>query len=236
MRPLRPRSLPSLPKLYAILDIDSLTARGLEPRVVLHAWLDAGVRLVQLRAKTLGSGAMVDLADELLTMTRQAGATFIINDRADIALLVGADGVHVGQGDLSPAQVRTLSVRRPPCSPRAAQAGLEEQAGLRPFVIGLSTHTLEHVRVALDGPADHLAIGPVFPTATKADADAAVGLDMVRQASRVTAGRPLVAIGGITLANAPTVLEAGAASVAVISDLLLGDIGRRAREYVAICQ
>lgn len=212
--------MPSLPKLYAILDIDSLTARRLEPRDVLRAWLDAGVRLVQLRAKTMGTGAMVELADELLALTRQAGATFIINDRADIALIVGADGVHVGQGDLSPAAVRDLAERH-------------EHAA--PLLIGVSTHDLGQIRDALTGPADHLAIGPVFPTQTKTDADAAVGLGTVGEAARV-ADRPLVAIGGITLANAPAVLEAGAASVAVISDLLVGDIGRRARDFVAICQ
>jgi thiamine-phosphate pyrophosphorylase len=213
--------LPSLPKLYAILDIDSLTARGFEPRVVLDVWLDAGVRLVQLRAKTLGSGAMLELADELLAMTRSAGATFIINDRADIALLVGADGVHVGQGDLSPAQVRDIA---------------ERDGRTEPLLVGVSTHDLDQIRDAMNGVADHLAIGPVFPTATKADADAAVGLAVVAEAARAAAGRPLVAIGGITLANAPSVLAAGATSVAVISDLLVGDPGRRAREYVAICQ
>jgi thiamine-phosphate pyrophosphorylase len=186
----------------------------------LEIWLDAGIRLIQLRAKTMGSGAMMELADELLVMTRTAGATLIINDRADIALLVGADGVHVGQSDLSPAQVRDLAARH---------------AHPESLLIGVSTHDIAQVRDALAGPADHVAIGPIFPTLTKSDADAAVGLDMVRQAARATTGRPLVAIGGITLANAPGVLAAGAASVAVISDLLVGDLGRRAREYVAIC-
>ena len=213
--------MPSLPKLYAILDIDSLTVRGLEPRVVLDAWLDAGVRLVQLRAKTMGSGAMLELADALVERTRQAGALFIVNDRTDIALLVGGDGVHVGQGDLSPAQVRDIA---------------ERDGRDTPFLIGLSTHDLTQIESAMRGPADHLAIGPVFQTVTKIDAESAVGVAAVKQAARVAAGRPLVAIGGITLANAPEVLAAGASAVAVISDLLVGDIGRRAREYVAICQ
>lgn len=213
----------SLPKLYAILDIDSLTARGLEPLAVADAWLDAGVRLIQLRAKTMGSGAMLELADELVERTRRAGATFIVNDRVDIALLSGANGVHVGQGDLTPVQARDIADR-------------DGQAAAQALIIGLSTHTLDHVRAGIDGPADHLAIGPIFPTSTKADADSAVGLPMVQQAVRVMGRRPLVAIGGITLATAPAVLAAGAASVAVISDLLTGDIGRRAREYLAICQ
>lgn len=213
--------MPSLPRLYAILDIDALAARGLEPAAVLDVWLDAGIRLIQLRAKHVGSGALMELADALLAMTRAAGATLIINDRADIALLVGADGVHVGQGDLSPVQVRDLARRHDPDAP---------------LVIGVSTHDMAQVREALTGPADHVAIGPVFPTTTKTDADAAVGLDTVRQIARVMAGRPLVAIGGITLASAPAVLEAGAASVAVISDLLTGELAARAKAFVAICQ
>ena len=104
-----PRNLPSLPRLYAILDIDTLTARGLDPRVVLDVWLASGVRLVQLRAKTLASGPMLELAEALTTACRQAGALFIVNDRADIARLAGADGVHVGQRDLSPQDVRVAA-------------------------------------------------------------------------------------------------------------------------------
>lgn len=213
----------SLPKLYAILDIDTLTARGLEPRAIFDVWLRAGVSLIQLRAKRMPGGAMLALADALAADARSAGATFIINDRADIALLSGADGVHVGQGDLSPAQVVALR------KDGAASAS-------RAFRIGLSTHTAEHVRAGLQSPADYLAIGPVFSTISKADADPAVGLDTVRQAAILAGERPLVAIGGITLANAPAVLAAGAASVAVISDLLVGDFGERARQFLANCQ
>ncbi|MBP6717196.1 MAG: thiamine phosphate synthase [Acidobacteria bacterium] len=217
--------MPSLPKLYAILDIDTLHARGLEPRAVFDVWLRAGIRLIQLRAKTMPGGAMLTLADALVADARSAGATVIINDRADIARLACADGVHVGQGDLTPAQVATL---RP--------GGHDASRATAPWCIGLSTHTLDHVRAGLETPADYLAIGPVFSTVSKADADPAVGLDTVRAAASVAGDRPLVAIGGITMANAPAVLAAGAASVAVISDLLVGDFGDRARQFLANCQ
>lgn len=208
--------MPSLPRLYAILDIDTTTARGLDPRAVLETWLGAGVRLIQLRAKSLPGGPMLSLAETLAGACHQAGALFIINDRADIARLCGADGVHVGQRDLGPSAARAL------CPP--------------PAVVGLSTHDDETVRLGLETPADYLAIGPVFPTITKADADPAVGLDGVARAAALAGSRPMVAIGGITLGNAPAVLGAGAASVAVVSDLLVGDLGARARDFVAICQ
>ncbi len=206
--------MPNLPRLYAILDIDSLTARGLEPRPVFDAWLDAGVRLIQLRAKTMPSGAMLRLADELAAAARKSGAMFIVNDRLDIAMLAGADGVHVGQDDLAPAELR-----------RVAPA----------LTVGLSTHSLDQVRSAIAEPVEYLAIGPVFPTTTKVDADSAVGVTRVREAADLAAGRPLVAIGGITLATASAVLAAGAASVAIVSDLLRGDIAVRAREFVRAC-
>ena len=184
----------------------------------MDAWLDAGVRLVQLRAKRLAgeaSGEMLALADDLVARAHAAGATLIINDRADIAWMSGADGVHVGQADLPPS----VLVRRP---------------GL---VVGLSTHTMAQLTAALTEPADYLAIGPVFPTTSKLGADPVVGIEMVRAAARVVTDRPLVAIGGITLATAASVLAAGATSVAVISDLLVGDIRARARDFVdAICQ
>ncbi len=221
--------MPSLPKLYAILDIDALTARGLQPRAVLDAWLDAGIRLIQLRAKTMASGPLLALAEDLAGRARDAGATFILNDRADIALLAGADGVHVGQGDLAPHHVAVFRPRG--TRSRGASAPRDN------FLIGLSTHTLDQLRAGLAEPADYLAIGPVFETSTKAAADPVVGVAMVREAARAAGTRPLVAIGGITLGTALQVLEAGATSVAIVSDLLVGDVGRRARQYVdAICQ
>ena len=216
--------MPSLPRLYAILDVDTLSARGLDPRAVIDIWLDAGIRLVQLRAKSLGAGDMVALADDLVIRTRAAGATLIINDRVDIAMMVGADGVHIGQDDLSPEQVRDI----------------EHDDGESDLIVGLSTHTLDQFRAGLASPVDYLAVGPVFSTTTKIGAEPAVGLSLVTEAAAVSGECPLVAIGGITLANAPSVLAAGADSVAVISDLLNleggGDLAARARAFVSACE
>lgn len=193
-----------LPPLYAILDVDAVAARGLEPRRVLRDWLEAGVRLVQLRAKRLSLGPFLELADQMAGECRHAGATFIVNDRVDVARLCGADGVHLGQDDLSPEQARAM---------------LPDKAW-----IGLSTHNDAQLVAGMAAPVTYLAIGPVFQTTTKARPDPVVGLDGVR---RVTSNlqtanckMPLVAIGGITLATAADVLAAGADSVAVISDLL----------------
>lgn len=178
--------------------------RGLDPLAVCDAWLDAGVRLIQFRAKLMASGPMLTLADALMTRTRAAGATLIVNDRADIAAQSGADGVHVGQDDLAPADVRTV-------------------VGVR-AIVGLSTHTDAQVATAVLQPVSYVAIGPVFGTQTKHTGYNAVGLEQVARAAAVAhaAGKPLVAIGGITIENATSVLEAGADSLAVISDLLGG--------------
>lgn len=195
------------PRLYAILDIDTVRARGLDPRVVCDEWLAAGVKLIQLRAKNLASGEFLGLATDLVKRAHAGNAAgaevlLIINDRADIALMSGADGVHVGQEDLRPRDLRALRDLR---------------------VIGFSTHSLEQLRVGLDEPATYFAIGPVFPTSSKADADPVVGIEGVRAAAALLAGRgdtrPLVAIGGITPETAPEVFRAGAASVAMISGL-----------------
>jgi thiamine-phosphate pyrophosphorylase len=134
-----------------------------------------------------------------------AHATVIVNDRADVARLAGADGVHVGQDDLTPTDVREM----------VGHAAL----------IGLSTHTPEQIVAAVREPVQYLAIGPVFGTHTKDTGYAAVGLEAVRRAADIAqrAHLPVVAIGGITLERAPEVLKAGAASVAVISDILVGN-------------
>ena len=190
------------PRLYAILDVDVVQARGMAPLDVFRIWLDAGVRLIQLRAKTMASGAMVELAEALVAQARPAGATVIINDRADVARLSGADGVHVGQGDLSPDDVRRVVGRD--------------------ALVGLSTHTTTQVAEAVTQPVSYIAVGPVFGTRTKDTGYEAVGLDLVRLASghARAAGLPLVAIGGITSEHAASVLDAGADAVAVIGDLM----------------
>ena len=179
------------------------------------AFLRGGARLLQLRAKTLPGDALLATASAVVSLAHRHQARVIVNDRADIARLAGADGIHVGQDDLPPATVRAL---------------LGEAA-----IVGLSTHTLEEVERALLAPVSYVAIGPVFGTATKATGHQPVGLEMVRlAAARAGAkGLPLVAIGGITLENAVAVLQAGAASVAVISDLVsTGDPEARVRAFV----
>jgi len=204
----------ALAPLYAILDVDLTRARGWAPLDLLDAWLDAGVRLVQLRAKSLPFGPMLDLADAVIARARAAGGTVIVNDRADVARLSDADGVHLGQTDLGAAAVRQM-----------IGAGR---------LIGLSTHTAAQVDAGLLQPIDYLAIGPVFATGSKAQPDPVVGLEGVRLAVQRAGARPVVAIGGITLTRAREVLDSGAASVAVISDLLTDDPRARARAWVAL--
>jgi thiamine-phosphate pyrophosphorylase len=205
-----------LPRLYAILDTDALGDRGLEPEAVFDAWLEAGVRLIQLRAKGCSSGALLKLADSLSARARRAGALFIVNDRADVAALAGASGVHIGGDDLGARDVR-----------RILPAGA---------LVGRSSHSRREVLAALGEPVDYLAIGAVYPTARKPSGHPVVGLEGVTMAAALArrAGRPLVAIGGITCDRAPAVLGAGAAAVAVISDLLVGDPAARAREWLEV--
>jgi thiamine-phosphate pyrophosphorylase len=177
--------------------------------------LKGGATLLQVRVKHASAASFLEMAAEIVGLARAAGALVIINDRADIARLAGAAGVHVGQDDLSPAAVRTLVGRD--------------------AIVGLSTHTAAQVKAACEAPVSYVAIGPVFTTGTKVTGYEAIGLDRVREASTETQrrGLPLVAIGGITLDRAASVIDAGAASVAVIGDLLVtGDPEARVRAYV----
>jgi len=203
------------PRLYAILDVDLTAARGIAPMAVLEQWLDAGVRLVQLRAKTFETGPFLTLADEALRRTRLAGARLIVNDRADIAAMAGADGVHVGQDDLSPT---------------AARAVVGSSAW-----VGVSTHNDGQVEAAVREPPTYLAIGPVYATRSKVRPDPVIGIEGVRRAAARAngAGLPLVAIGGITLDRVADVISGGATAVAVISDLVTSNPGGRAREFLS---
>jgi thiamine-phosphate pyrophosphorylase len=200
--------------LCAIVDVDAAAAAGWQPVDLARAFLNGGARFLQLRAKSIGSGAMLDTARTIVALARSCGATVVVNDRADIARLADADGVHVGQDDLPAATVRAL------VGPSA--------------LVGLSTHTVDQIERAVREPVGYVAIGPVFSTATKATGYERVGLEMVRAAAVRAAARdlPLVAIGGITVETAASVIDAGAASVAVIGDLLAGgDPERRTREF-----
>ena len=163
-----------------------------------HDLVSAGCTLLQYRNKSGNARVMLDHARELKKRLGNS-ATLIMNDRADLCLAAGFDGVHVGQDDLSPESVRKI-------------IGPNRQ-------LGVSTHNPEQLREADLTRADYLAIGPVFSTTSKEKPDPVVGLEGVRRARSLTR-KPLVAIGGITRANAASVIEAGADSVAVISDLL----------------
>ncbi len=200
-----------LPKLYAILDAAQAGERPVA--ALAESLLRAGVRALQYRDKGSPTRQLFERCRQLAVLAGSYRSLFIVNDRADVALLTGAAGVHLGQDDLPVELARALL---PPGS-----------------VIGLSTHNLAQVRAGEATSADYLAIGPVFPTESKKQADPVVGLAGVQQARQATR-KPLVAIGGITLENAPSVIAAGADAVAVIGDLLRApDIEQRAREFLA---
>lgn len=202
----------SLPRLYAILDAAQTGDRSLTE--VGEILLAAGVRLIQYRDKQASSRQLYEAGCQIAEQVRRAGGIFIVNDRADVARAVGADGVHLGQDDLPVELAR-----------RSLEPGK---------LVGCSTHDLVQVREADQSSADYIAFGPIFPTESKAKPDAVVGLAGLREARQATR-KPLVAIGGITLANARGVTETGADSVAVIADLLkAADIGARAREFLRV--
>jgi thiamine-phosphate pyrophosphorylase len=166
----------------------------------------------------MGSGAFLDLTNTVLDDARAADATVIVNDRADVARLSAAHGLHVGQDDLSPADARLV---------------IESSS-----ILGLSTHTRAQWEAAVGEPISYLAIGPAFGTGTKHTGYEAIGLGVVGEASAHAAahGLPVVAIGGITIENAVSVIEAGASSVAVISDLMSGDPEARCRAFLRTLQ
>jgi thiamine-phosphate pyrophosphorylase len=196
--------------LYAILDT-ALSA--LAPEAAVDALLQGGVRVIQYRHKGPFRRIHFDQCVTIARKIREAGGLFIVNDRADVADLCGADGVHVGQDDLPPQKARTF---------------LGDSR-----LIGYSTHSLEQAQRAVRLPVDYIAIGPVFPTQTKGNPDPIVGLATVSKV-RAHTNKPLIAIGGITMENAPSVLAAGADGVAVIRDLLAApDLAERAREFLA---
>jgi thiamine-phosphate pyrophosphorylase len=203
--------LPPAPFVYPIVDLARL--RGRDVAAVVDVLARAGARLIQLRAKSGGDRERVARARSAVAAARASGARLVVNDRADVARIVAADGLHVGQDDLDPADARAV-------------VGPD-------LLLGVSTHGLAQLEAAAAAPVDYVAIGPVFGTASKENPDPVVGLEMVRRA-RAMAARPLVAIGGITRANAREVVEAGADGVAVISDLLdAADLGRAYAELAS---
>ncbi len=204
----------SIPRFYPILDVASVQQRGLEIRCVASEILDAGSAILQFRYKGAFTPEVFADVEHVAELCRQAGALFVVNDRADLAAMVGA-GVHLGQEDLTPADARKVM----------GNAAL----------IGFSTHNEMQLRAALTEPADYVAFGPIFGTASKANPDPVVGLGELRRLRPLTS-LPLVAIGGITRANARRVIDAGADSVAVIGDLFsdAGAIRQRVEEWLSV--
>jgi len=199
------------PSLYVVLD--RAAAGGRDLAEILDAALAGGARLIQLREKDWPSGRVLPLAERLRARCRAAGATFVVNDRVDLAVAAGADGVHVGQDDLPARAARPL---------------------LRPgMILGVSTHSVEQARAAQADGADYIAVGSMFPTRSKAGFEL-VGPDLLRKL-RGEIRVPLIGIGGITHANVGEVIAAGADGVAVISAVCAAEDPRAAAErFVAL--
>ncbi|HEX9918480.1 MAG TPA: thiamine phosphate synthase [Pyrinomonadaceae bacterium] len=188
----------NLPKLYPITDTRLTNLSHAEQVARLR---DGGARFIQLREKHLSPRDFYDAAEATLDLARERGVSLIINDRADIALAIGADGVHLGQDDLDPAAARRLLGER--------------------FIIGFSTHNVAQAIQAARLPINYIALGPIFPTRTKANPDPTVGLEALRRVrDAIDPAVALVAIGGLTRDTARAALDAGADSVALISALL----------------
>jgi thiamine-phosphate pyrophosphorylase len=186
------------PRVYPILDTQSITARAYDAKTVARAWLEGGARILQYRHKAAWTRAIFDEAEQIAADCREHAAVFVVNDRADMAGLIGG-GLHVGQDDLAPGDARGL------LGPAA--------------FLGYSTHNPDQLDAAAVQPVNYVAIGPVFATASKHKPDPIIGLDDLKNWRR-RCGHPVVAIGGITRETARAVFAAGADSIAVIGDLL----------------
>ena len=200
-----------LPRLYVILDAALIPANKSEVEAALEL-TDAGVRLLQYRNKNAPARELFERSRELCVALKPRGVRVVVNDRSDVAALAGADGVHVGQDDLEVESARRV------VGPAAW--------------VGVSTHNSEQFGEAAGTSADYIAVGPIFATASKANPDPVVGVELLRHVRGMTK-KPIVAIGGISLERAAEVLEAGADSVAVISGILSApQPAERAREYL----
>ena len=186
------------PRVYPILDTETLAQHGIALETAAAALLEGGAGILQVRQKGHWTRQVFESARQVACLCREAGAVLVVNDRADFAMLLEG-GLHIGQEDLAPRDARKL------IGPDA--------------LLGFSSHNLEQLSAAGGEPVDYVALGPVYPTSSKHNPDPVVGVDEVRRL-RPLIEKPLVAIGGITRANAAGVLNAGADSVAVISDLV----------------
>ena len=191
-----------------------ITDRKLSKKPVVETVKDAisgGARVVQYREKELPREQMLCEAREISELCKNAGVVFLVNDYPELALGVGADGVHVGQSDASYKQAREI-------------LGPEK-------IVGVSATTVEEAVKAADEGADYIGLGPIYPTGTKADAAPAIGVEAIREAAAKTS-KPIIAIGGITLENTPEVVGAGACSVCAISAVVCsGDIAGAVRGF-----
>jgi len=187
-----------LPRVYAILDTQLLLAKGCAAEIAANAWMEGGARILQFRHKGPWTREVFEQAERISVRCRGLGAAFVVNDRAEMAKLLGA-GLHVGQDDLPPGDARRI---------------LGGEA-----MLGCSTHNPRQLEAARTQPVNYLALGPIYATASKQNSDPLVGLDDLRRC-RALSAKPLVAIGGITRDTAPAVFAAGADAVAVIGDLL----------------
>ena len=205
-----------LPRFYPILDTEVSLRHRIEPLRAARQILEGGAKILQFRHKGFLSRKAFGWLERIEELAKTAGATLVVNDRADLAKLFGA-ALHLGQDDLPP------SIARRVIGPDA--------------MVGYSTHNETQLRAARMEPADYLALGPIFGTATKENPDPTVGVDELRRL-RPLSNRPLVAIGGITRANARQVLDAGADSVAVIGDLFPDDgkLWVRAEEWIRLLE
>jgi len=205
--PKRPKGEP-LPSLFGIAD-----RRFGDPVTLGRSLFRGGARLVQIRDKSAPAGLLVEMARSLLADSPK-DAIVIVNDRADVALVVGTGGVHLGQTDLPAPEARTL---------------LGDEV-----LIGVSTHSLDDAVCSQSLPIDYIAAGPVFPTSSKEDPDPVIGIDGLRQILEISQ-LPVFAIGGIRLESVPAVMRTGAAGVAVIGNLVgQEDIELRTRQYLEV--
>jgi thiamine-phosphate pyrophosphorylase len=203
-----------LPKFYPILDPEIAARYGVDPIAAAEQILAGGATILQFRHKAFFSREVFAQLERVAELCRDARVLFVVNDRADLAALTGA-ALHLGQDDLAPTAARKI-------------------VGAK-TLIGFSTHNESQLRAAAGEPADYLALGPIFGTSSKNNPDPVVGLDELRRLRPLT-NRPLVAIGGITRANAQSVLAAGADSVAIIGDLFAerGNVRARTEEWVSL--
>lgn len=207
----------ALPRFYPILDTGAAARASMDVAKSAEALLDAGIRILQLRHKDHFDRKMFETAREVAAACREAGALFVINDRADMAVLLDA-ALHIGQDDLPALESRAL-------------IGTGR-------VLGLSTHNEAQLLASNDEPVDYIAIGPLFETGSKRNPDAVVGVEELARLRPLT-GRPVVAIGGINRENCGSVLQAGADSIAVIGDLFppnvtLKSLRERAKEWMRL--